>query len=104
MRDYIELGPAPCCETPAQMGTADYYEKAPKECRAYINQLRRIFGPEPEGARLSSKSFSHDFGDYREVVVYFDDSYSESIEYAFRLEGDLPEEWDEEAKRELLMI
>ncbi len=101
MRDYINIGPSPCDEDCAQVGKEDYVERSKKECRAFLNQLKRVFGEPPEGAVLSIKQFDHDFGTYREVVCYFDDAYPESVEYAFKLEGDTPATWDEQARKEL---
>jgi hypothetical protein len=52
----------------------DYMPRARAECQRFIALLRRKCGPEPEGARLAVKSFLHDFGDYLEVVCYFDEN------------------------------
>ena len=103
MRDYIAIGSSPVDEDCAQVGSTeyDYYERAKRECTAFIHQLRRQFGEEPPSARLSVKSFSHDFGTYYEVVCYYDDEDEESMDYAFKLEAETPNEWDEKAKLEL---
>ena len=100
MRDYLTLGPTPTGEDCEQVP----YEnpaKAKKECRVFKEQLIRQFGEPPFGADLVVKSFPHDFGSYHEVVAYFDDQIPESVEYAFKLEGQTPEEWDEQAKNDL---
>ena len=102
MMDTLELTSAPVCENCAQLGSNDYYQRAQKECRAFINQLRRQFGKEPVGARLYVKANPHDFGTYYEVACKFDSDYYEAVDYAFDLEAHLPEELDEEAKQELL--
>ena len=99
--DSLELSSAPVGENCAQLGSDGYYEKAQKECKAFIKQLRRQFGNEPTGARLCIKANAHDFGSYYEVACKFDPQYEEAIEYAYKLEANLPEEWDEEAKKEL---
>jgi hypothetical protein len=57
MRDYIDCGSAPCSEDCAQVGNSDYGLRAKKECRLYLEQLRRHFGEEPEGAQLAVKCF-----------------------------------------------
>ena len=101
MRDYLTIASAPVDEPCAQVGSDNYDQQSRKECRVFKNQLRRLFGPEPEGAVLKIKSFPHDFGSYREVVCEFDDNYPESVEYAFKLEAETPENWDEQAKEEL---
>ncbi|RLG67554.1 MAG: hypothetical protein DRO11_09995 [Methanobacteriota archaeon] len=95
MFDYIEIGPAPADESCAQVGDPDYSEKALKECRRFIKLIRSKLGPEPEGAELRVKSFSHDFGRYYEVVCYYDSDNEEAMEYAFRCEREAPTTWDE---------
>lgn len=102
MRDYVDIGSVPSGEKCQQLGADDYDPtKAVKECRAFIAQLRRQFGPEPMSARLSVMANPHDFGTYHEVVCYFDDMDEEGANYAFQLEGEMPEWWDEEALKEL---
>ena len=95
MPNYLSLAPAPVEEDCAQVGTADYTVKARAECWRFIALLRTKFGPEPEGARLAIKSFPHDFGDYLEVVCYFDETLPEAVEYAYRCEEYLPATWDD---------
>lgn len=38
MRDHLDVGCAPTHEPCAQIGSADYWERARAECRAYIEQ------------------------------------------------------------------
>jgi hypothetical protein len=94
MQAYLSLAPAPVEEDCAQVGTDDYPTRARAECRRFIALLRQKFGPEPEGARLAVKTCAHDFGDYFEVVCYFDETLPESVEYAYRCEDNLPATWD----------
>lgn len=94
MRNYAPLGPTPCDEPCAQVGTHGYRERALRECNLYAELIRTALGPEPEGAKLAAKSFSHDFGQYYEVVCWFDDAFPESIDYAFRCESDAPTTWE----------
>ena len=102
MRDYLTLGPTPADESCQQVGTPNYSsQEALRESRIYINQLERVFGPPPEGSRLTIKSFPHDFGSYSEVVVYFDDTVEASLDYAFKLEGNLPAKWDSVSRTKL---
>lgn len=100
--DSVNLAASPVGEECAQVGSDGYYERAKKECNAFIRQLRREFGNEPTGARLYIKSNPHDFGNYYEVECKFDENCPEAIEYAFELEARLPENWDEKAKVELM--
>jgi hypothetical protein len=98
MKDSFSLSPTPIGEDCAQLGTSTYYEDAKLECKAFIAQLRRKFGPEPSGCRLFIKTNPHDFGSYFDVNVEFDQNSEEANEYAYLVEADLPEYWDEEAR------
>ncbi len=102
--DYIDLGSTtPPDESCAQVGSRryDYYDLARREARVYIALLRRVFGDEPDGARLGIKSHPHDFGTYLTVVCFFDPDIQAAADYAFRCEAEGPQEWDEQARREL---
>lgn len=103
MIEYINISSAPAREECAQVGTPDYHKIARRECNAFKNQLTRTFGEPPNGAYLKVKSFPHDFGNYLEVVCYFDADISKSEEYALSLERNMPEYWDIEAVKELLI-
>lgn len=100
MRDCIEIGPTPTEERCAQVGEAYYAEKARKECQAYVRQLLREYGKEPEGARVRVKSSPHDFRNYYEAVCEYEDSIPEAVNYAFGMELGC-EKWDKEAREEL---
>jgi len=82
VRDYLSIGCSPADEECAQVGTENYWVRSGRECHAFLHQLTRIFGLAPAGAYLSVKTFPHDFGEYREVVCYFDTDVEESQEYA----------------------
>lgn len=107
MKQTIEIGSTPCEEPCAQVGDADYESKAWVECQAYIKQLQRLYLSShafplcDEGVRLRIKANSHDFGTYHEVVAVFDDEDPDAIDAAIWLENNLPEHWDEQAKKEL---
>lgn len=95
MRDYINIGATPADEPCAQVGEPNYQERAREECKRFIALLRKRFGNEPSGAQLKIKSFPHDFGSYLEVVCFYDPQLPESVDYAFRCEGETPLTWDE---------
>jgi hypothetical protein len=101
MDDHLDIGSSPPGESCAQVGTDGYFERASFECRLYIAQLRRMFGPEPEGARLSVASNPHDFGTYLSVRRYYDPTKPLALAYALRCEAEGPEEWDDLARKEL---
>lgn len=102
MRDTMSIGSTPCDEDCAQVGTDNYARRARVECKAWINQLRRHFGDEPEGAQFRVQANSHDFGVYYDVEICFDDNYPQAVEYAFKAENDAPARWDNAAHDELL--
>jgi len=77
MSDYITLGPTPYAEDCAQVGRDDYFERSRKECRAYIGQLERLYPKLADG-----------------------DPYCTMYE-ALEVERNLPEYWDEAAKKVL---
>lgn len=102
MREYMELSVVPYDEPCVQVGSEDYGRWSRIECKAYIAQLRREFGVEPEGASMYTKSNPHDFGTYYEVAVRYDDDIEAALDYAYLVEGGVSEgKWDEAAKQEL---
>lgn len=105
MRDYIELGPVPADEPCAQVGTPDADLRMRVEVGEYVNQLRRTF-PQvaAAGAAFRLKRFSHEFGDYYEAVVAYDDESEAQTAAAFAVEANLPSSWDETARRALGLV
>ena len=103
MRDYLDLSPTPVNEPCAMVEpTGDYMPRMRAECRAFVHQLERAFPQALEaGCSFRVKSNSHDFGSYLEVQVRFDDEDEAQTEWAFMIENDLPEAWDDEARAEL---
>lgn len=101
-KTYFELGPSPYDEPCAQLGAEDYLSQHQIELKALINQLYRVF-PDAidEGLYFRKKWFSHDFGDYAEVVVWFDDEKDSHNEMVRIIEENFPANWDEEALLEL---
>ena len=95
MKDYIELGQAPCEEACSQVGDPDYPEKSRAECRRFIELIRKVLGTEPPGAHLKLRSFEHDFGTYREVVCYYDEGNEQAREYAMLCEAKAPTHWEQ---------
>jgi hypothetical protein len=101
VREQLDLGCAPSEEDCAQVGSDDYHDRSRRECRAYIAQLRRIFGEEPPGASLFIKSNPHDFGTYLSVVCSYASDDQEAANYAFGCEAKGPRAWDEQARKDL---
>lgn len=101
MRDYLTIGPTPPAEDCVGMGHPDYHRLSVIESYVYIRQLLRVLGSEPALAQLKRKRFTHEEGDYHEVVCYYEDTDEESSDYALKCEGEGPEKWDEIALKEL---
>lgn len=91
--DTISIGPGPAEETCVQVGDPDYTRNARIECRHFIEAIRKVVGREPDGARLTVKSYPHDFGSYYEAAVVFDGNDSQAVEYAYRCEAEAPRFW-----------
>ena len=104
MRDYIEIGSSPSDESCAQVGDIYYEMRSKIETRAYLNQLNRMF-PEVLNSstlRFSVKTFQHDFGSYKEVVINYDSDDEEEYEIAIsKIDKNIPSNWDEKALEEI---
>jgi hypothetical protein len=105
MQDYISIGAGPAYEQIEQANVSgSNYARMRAECAAFIGQLRRQLGQEPEGAHLNTKFWPDGIYGYYEVVCFYDSKIRAAIDYAFRCEREMPEKWDAEAKRELLGV
>lgn len=103
--EYLELGSTPTHEECAQVGTPEFAIEAPKEMKAYLNQLKRQF-PEIVSSKtlsFSIKWFPHDFGTYGEVVIYYIPGSKEE-DIVYKVEKELPLYWDTEARLELGLL
>ena len=96
MRDHITIGPVPAEESCQQVGTPSYDPQAARaECNRFREAIRKVVGPEPEGASLRIMANPHNFGTYLEVACYFEDDNEEAARYAFKCESDAPTTWAE---------
>lgn len=87
MRDHIYIGSTPSDEDCAATGiTHNAMHYNTRECLSYIEALRKKYGDEPNGAKLSIRWESHDFGTYAEVVCYYNDDDKDAVDYAFKCE------------------
>jgi hypothetical protein len=77
--DYLVLG----SNGFAQMGDSAFYKKLKIEMRVLLDYFHSSF-PIPQKfksmAYYSVKTFQHDFGDYQEIVLWFDRDYIETLE------------------------
>lgn len=103
--EFLTIGCTPCEEDCTPAGY-DNLESGIIECKALINQLRRLHGIEPEGCEFFIMENFHDFGVYYEACIFYllstdeDETHTDSEIYAFKCER-LPEKWDDEAIKEL---
>ena len=90
MIDHLYIGPCPADEPCAQTGHTEGAERLNRiECKAYVEALRKVYGPEPDNAYYHIKGQSHDFGRYYEVCIYFDDNDDTAMAYAYKVESGL---------------
>jgi len=99
--EQLELGPVPYDESCAQSGEENFHKRAQKEVQAFVRQLQRQFPELPDGCQFRMISCPHDFGTYYEAVIRFNDNDDIASEFAFRVENEVPANWDEIALQEL---
>ena len=101
--DYITLGPTPMGEDCVQVGSNEYYSGLDKkEVNRFCEMLQRRFPEwEEQGVVFRKKTFPHDFGSYSEACVYYDDTIEQACEFAYFVESNLPETWDDETVLQL---
>ncbi len=77
--DYLVLG----SNGFAQMGDSAFYKKLKVEMRVLLDYFHSSF-PIPQKFKTivyySVKTFHHDFGDYQEIVLWYDREYVDSLE------------------------
>lgn len=100
MREEYSLGPVPSDEECAQVGRDNYLTQAKSECRRYIDLLEKKFEL-LSGMRFKITRNLHDFGEYLDVVISFDDDNDEQRELACFIEDNLPYTWDDESPKKL---
>jgi hypothetical protein len=102
MRDFLDLSPVPIDEPCAQVGPGDYMPRMRAECKAFVSQLERAF-PDAlaAGVGFRIRSNPHDMGNYLEVQAVFDDEDEAQTEWAYTIENEIPQFWDDEARAEL---
>jgi len=101
MKLYTDLGCAPADEDCVHVGTPDYARRARRECWAYIRQLRRMFGKEPDGAELAIRANPHELGTYYSVICVYHPEKRASDDYAYRCDSGNPKHWDAQGRHEL---
>lgn len=102
--DILEIGPCPADEDCQQLGPNYDARAARIECEHYIDQLRRQFGPEPNGCKLYIKRNPCGFGPYLEVGCKFNEKCERCTEYAFKCEGEAWPHWDNKSLDSLAQL
>lgn len=92
--EELDIGPSPAMEDAVQTTEPDYHRLARIQSKAFIEAIRKVCGPEPEGARLKITSNPHDFTSYLSVAIRFDPEIPEAVEYAMKVERESPETWE----------
>ena len=98
--DTMSLGPTPSEEPCAQTGKHDPSINK-MEVRAFINQLKRLYPNESPNAYFIMERNEHEFGTYYEAAIKYNIDDEEASEFAYNVEHNTPEFWDEAAKIEL---
>lgn len=98
MRDYLDFDTTPSDEPCAQVGDDYYPDKVMIEMRYLAAQLKKTFGQPPEGARYAIASNAHDFGRYYSLRLVYDDDDPIQTEYAYQVDNDFPQVWDEDTR------
>jgi hypothetical protein len=100
MMGFVYLGCVPAMESCAD--AIKQPDQSRRECRAYKHQLLRRFPvPKDISAWIVVKGSQHDFGTYYEVAVKYDDTNEAAMSFAYGVEAQLPQYWDEQAVQEL---
>jgi hypothetical protein len=99
METYV-ICAGPYEEPLAIVGDPDFTSRNFLECRTYIEQIVREFGPPPGNAFLFIQTEIHSFGIFRNVAVRFDPDDFEAMDFALRVENGSPR-WDEISLDEL---
>lgn len=99
--NYIEFDTVPLEEECVQLKkTGTDYDRMIAEANAFKGQLKRMFPP-PPGCKIRVAAVPHDFGSYYEVRAYYNQNDEEATNWAYNIEANLPNHWDEEARKEL---
>ena len=101
MENFIYLaGTTPWGERCAQLNDDNYRHNARLESLTYISQLIRTFGESPPGTFFKPVWCNHDFGQYLDIQLHYDDEEQQHVIYISNVESGV-EKWDERALREL---
>jgi len=95
-KEYIELGSAPHSENCAQTIDNDFHEKNVQECIRYKSLLAKTFFETFNRQHLCLlvvKSYTHDFGSYREVCAAYSEDNELQAKDAYWFDANCPDCW-----------
>lgn len=106
MKDFMYIGSSPASESPlVSVGMPGYSsEIAREEAMVFAKQIRRQFPLPNDHAKVKVVAQHHDAGIYYEVIVEFNDMDADSEEWAYNVEGECPQIWDDFARREMIEL
>lgn len=91
---YYELASAPSHEECVQVSKDFEYQTAMREeCYKYKEVLEKRFPNLLTGMYFKIKSFNHDFGNYYEVCIIYNDSDYKQEQATTFIENNLPKKW-----------
>ncbi len=100
--DQFELATTvPHDEKCVQVGDQNYSHFSRLEAQTLKEQIYREIGDPPAGTKIKIITCAHDFGNYLDLAVVFDDESEESVEWMLKCESKLPSSWDKESLEKL---
>ena len=96
--DSFELGSAPWNEDECVQIEEDenYLLKMKEECERFKRMLENRFSGISDLVEVEVKKTNHEFGEYYEVMVNYDENNQESLEIASLIERHLPAVWQDD--------
>ena len=103
----VILGTSPSKEHQLVPGSKYYNHHSKVFCEAYIDQLKRMFPVASDDIRFSIKRKEEYYGPGNYVYISYkasedvDEDENKAAQFAYHVEENLPETWDEIARREI---
>lgn len=106
--DKMQIGSTPWGEDCTQTTDPDYQAKGQKECREYMQQLKRHYTASHDEKELPCMLVivgnPHDYGTYYTVDAMWDPTNEAAEAAAYWLESNSPELWDEVARQNMGLV
>ena len=99
--DYVSMDSVPYDEECTPVGSFDNEKWNKVECSIFIKQLVRLNPEMASKCRITMMKNYHDAGIYYDLVILYKQDDEEAEDAAFWFEGNMPDNWDNEAIREL---